>query len=81
MNDLVSLMTQENPAARPSIEDVLREFEFSRIQVSLSKGKPRSAIASQSPPKVLGIFRQARQSIRTVKYIVSRRPAIPNYYS
>ena len=79
MDDLVASMTQENPAARPSIEDVLQEF--SRIQASLSKGKLRAATTSKNTPKVLGIFRQARQSVRTVRYIVSRRPAIPNHYS
>ena len=72
-------MTQDNPAERPLIEDVLREF--SRIRVSLSKGKLRSAIASKNAPKVLGVIRQARQYFRTVQYIVSRQPAIPDSYS
>ena len=79
MEDFVASMTKEDPAARPSIEDVLQEF--SHIQASLSKRKLRSAITSKNTPKVLRIFRQARQSVRTVQYIVSRRPAIPNHYS
>ncbi|KAF8265700.1 kinase-like domain-containing protein [Lactarius quietus] len=79
MEELVASMTQDNPAERPSIEDVLREF--SRIQASLSKTKLRSAITSKNTPKVFGIIRQAGQSVRTLRYIVSRRPAIPNYYS
>lgn len=79
MEDLVASMTEDNPPDRPLIEDVLKEF--SRIQASLSKGKLRSAITSKNAPKVLGVVRQARQSVRTLRYIVSRRPAIPNYYS
>ena len=78
MEDLVSSMTRDNPEERPPIEHVLQEF--SRIKVSLGKRKLRSAITSRNAPKVLGIIQRARQSVRTVRYIVSRRPAIPNYY-
>ncbi|KAH9045896.1 kinase-like domain-containing protein [Lactarius deliciosus] len=79
MKDLITSMTQDNPAERPSIEEVLQEF--SRIRASLSKRKLRSAITSTNAPKVLRIFRQARQSLRTVRYIASRRPAIPDLYT
>ncbi|KAH9166399.1 hypothetical protein EDB89DRAFT_2232929 [Lactarius sanguifluus] len=79
MNDLITSMTQDNPAERPPIEEVLQEF--SRIRASLSKRKHRSAITSKNAPNVLGIFRQARQSVRTLRYIVSRRPAIPDPYT
>ena len=79
MEDLVTAMTQDNPAERPLIEDVLREF--SRIRASLSKGKLRSAIASKNAPRVLVVFRQTRQYFRTLQYAVSRRPAIPDSYS
>lgn len=79
MEDLVASMTQDNPAERPLIEDVMQEF--SRIRASLSKKKLRSAITSKNAPKVMGIIRQAWQSIRTLRYIVSRRPAIPDSYS
>jgi hypothetical protein len=79
MEDLVTSMTQDNPAERPLIEKVLREF--SRIQASLSTRKLRSAITSKNTPKVLRIIWQARQSVRTLRYIVSRRPAIPESHS
>ncbi|KAH8987525.1 hypothetical protein EDB86DRAFT_3245740 [Lactarius hatsudake] len=79
MEDLIASMTRDNPAERPPIEEVLHEF--SRIRVSLSKRKLRSAITSKNTPKVLGIFRQARQSVRTLRYIASRRPAIPDLYT
>ncbi|KAH9016282.1 hypothetical protein EDB84DRAFT_1404365 [Lactarius hengduanensis] len=76
MENLIASMTRDNPAERPPIEEVLQEF--SRIRASLSKRKLRSAITSKNAPKVLGIFRQARQSVRTLRYITSRRPAIPD---
>ncbi|KAI9432584.1 kinase-like domain-containing protein [Lactarius indigo] len=79
MKDLIASMTRENPAERPRIEEVLQEF--SRIRASLSKRKFRSAIISKNAPKVVGMFREARQSVRTLQYIVSRRPAIPDSYT
>ncbi len=79
MDDLVASMTQDDPAERPLIEDALQEFL--RIRASLSKRKLRSAITSKNAPKVLRIIRQAWQSVRTLQYIVSRRPAIPDPYS
>lgn len=74
MEDLVASMTQDDPAKRPQIEGVLQEF--SQIQASLSKKKLRSAIISKDAPKIIRIFRQARQSVWTAWYIVSRRPAV-----
>ncbi|KAH9013308.1 hypothetical protein EDB85DRAFT_2098347 [Lactarius pseudohatsudake] len=76
IENLVALMTQDNPAERPSIEVVLQEF--SHIRASLSNRKLRSAITSKNSPKVFGIIWQAWQSLRTLKYIVFCRPAIPD---
>ncbi|KAI9445849.1 hypothetical protein BJY52DRAFT_1314448 [Lactarius psammicola] len=78
MNDLVASMTEDDPAKRPLIEDVLQEFV--RIRESLSKSKLRSTITLKDVPKVFGLLQRARQSIRTVWYILSRRPAIPDSY-
>jgi hypothetical protein len=68
-------MTLEDPARRPSIENVVQTF--TEIRTSLSKSKLRSPIISRTLPKLFGVVQQARQSIRTMRYIVSRRPAIP----
>ena len=76
MEDLVFTMTYEDPAQRPSIEVVMQQF--SRIRASLSKRKLRFAVTLKNGPRVLGMMRQARQSVRTLRYIVSRRPAIPD---
>ncbi|KAI9447473.1 hypothetical protein H4582DRAFT_1894084 [Lactarius indigo] len=67
--ELVASMMQDDPAERPLIEDVLHEFF--QIRSSLSKGKLRSAIISKNVPKAFGIIRQARQSVRTLRYIMS----------
>ena len=68
MEGLIASMTRENPAARPSIEDVL--WEFSCIQASLSKGTLSSAITSKNASKVVGVIRQARQSVRTSTNVI-----------
>jgi hypothetical protein len=74
MEGLINSMTLEDPARRPSIEDVVQNF--TEIRASLSKGKLRSPIISRRLPKLFWVVQQARQSIR-MQYIVSRRPAIP----
>jgi hypothetical protein len=75
MEGLINSMTLEDPARRPSIEDVIQKF--TEIRASLSNGKLRSPIISRRLPKLFWVVQQARQSIRTMQYIVSRRPAIP----
>ena len=76
MEDLIASMTHENPAKRPRIEEVLEKLI--KIRKSLGKGKLRSAIVSRKVPKFLRVVKQSRQSIRTIQYIVSRRPPIPD---
>jgi hypothetical protein len=76
MEDLVNWMTFENPAKRPQIEEVLEKFAL--IRASLSQSKLRSPIMSRKVPKIFGVVQQARQSLRTMQYIASRRPAIPD---
>ena len=76
MENLVNWMTLDDPAQRPRIEEVLEKFAF--IRASLSQGKLRSPITSRNIPKIFGVVQQARQSLRTMQYIVLRRPAIPD---
>ena len=75
MEDLINSMTLEDPARRPRIEEVLQRFM--KIRESLSKNKLRSPIVSKKSPKVMGLVQRARQSLRTVQYIVLSRPSIP----
>ena len=76
MEDLVNWMTFDDPVKRPRIEQVLEKFAL--IRASLSQSKLRSPITSRKVPKIFGVVQQARQSLRTMKYVVSRRPAIPD---
>ena len=73
MEDLVTSMTQHDPALRPPIEDVLQAFSY--IRASLGKRKLRSAIILKQVSKVFGIIQQARQSIRTLGCIVLHQPS------
>ena len=76
MEDLVNWMTLDNPAKRPQIEEVLEMFAL--IRVSMSQSKLRSPITSRKVPKFFRVIQQARQSLRTMQYVVSCRPAIPD---
>lgn len=76
MEDLINWMTLDNPAKRPRIEEVLEKFAL--IRESLTKGKLRSPITSKKVPKLFGAVQRAGQSLRTIRYVVSRRPAIPD---
>ncbi|KAH9971368.1 hypothetical protein BGW80DRAFT_1322100 [Lactifluus volemus] len=78
MEDLVNSMTQRDPASRPLIEEVLERF--GSIRQSLRMAKLRSTIISRKAPMVFGVMKRATRSVRTVKYIVSGRPAIPDPY-
>jgi hypothetical protein len=76
MKELVDSMTDEDPWNRPKIEEVLEKWM--KIQKSLSKSKLRSPILSRKLPRHRRVFKQSRQIIRTNRYIVSRRPPIPD---
>jgi hypothetical protein len=69
-------MTLNDPAKRPRIEEVLEKFAL--IRGSLSKGKLRSPLTSKTLPKSFGMVQRAWQSLRTIRYVVSRHPAIPD---
>jgi hypothetical protein len=75
MKDLVEAMTDENPAMRPTIQQVVEKFEH--IHASLSEVKLRSPITSKKGPIIFTVFRYALQVARTVPYVIRRRPAIP----
>ncbi len=76
MNDLVAAMTRERPEDRPRIEDVIRQFAI--IRASLSKTKLRSALTSKKLPRIICLAQEARQHVRTIQYILSRKSAIPD---
>jgi hypothetical protein len=75
MRDLVNAMTDENPAKRPTIEEVVEKFD--RIRSLLSTVKLRSTVTAKNDPTIFTMFRHARQLTRTVFYVIQRIPAIP----
>ena len=76
MKELIDAMTDEDPAQRPSIEEVIERFTV--IQESLRSSKLRSALTLRKVPKIFSMFRQARQCLVTIRYSILRQAAIPN---
>ena len=70
MEDLVEAMTDDNPAMRPTIEQVVEMFEH--IQASLSAIKLRSPITSKNDPIPSTLYRYALQVARTVPDVIHR---------
>jgi hypothetical protein len=75
MEELVDAMTDERPENRPTIEDVISRF--SGIRNTLSKIKLRTYITAKKDPSLFTACRHTRQVIRTAKYALSRKAAIP----
>ncbi len=75
MRELVDAMTDENPAKRPTIEEVIEKLD--EIRSSLSTVRLRSPIISKNDPTISTIFRHARQLTRTLLYVIQQIPAVP----
>ena len=75
MEGLVDAMTDDDPEKRPTVEDVISRF--SPIRDSLNKIKLRTFIAAKRDPSLFTACRHTRQFIRTAKYALSRKAAIP----
>jgi len=75
MSELVNSMTDESPAMRPRIEEVIEKFDS--IRSSLSIFKLRSPITSKKDHALFAAYRHVRQLTRTFAYVIYRKPAIP----
>jgi hypothetical protein len=75
MQELVDAMTSHNPEDRPRIEEIVERFIY--ISASLSTSELRSAMTLKDDPMSATVLKRARQSVRTLQYIVQRRAAIP----
>jgi hypothetical protein len=75
MAGLVDAMTDENPAERPTIEDVISRFSY--VRDSLSEFKLRSLITSKKDPTLVTTYRYARQVVRTAEYFILQKDAVP----
>ncbi|KAI9447457.1 hypothetical protein H4582DRAFT_2136910 [Lactarius indigo] len=76
MEELIDAMTNEDPAKRPSIEEVIERFKV--VLGSLRSSKLRSALTSKKLPRIFSVIWQARQYFRTIQYALLRQAAIPN---
>lgn len=76
MEDLISAMTREHPADRPHIEDVIERFN--EIRRSLSEIKLRSALKPKEAPIMICAALETWQYVRTIRYILARKAAIPD---
>ncbi|KAF8191461.1 kinase-like domain-containing protein [Mycena galopus ATCC 62051] len=72
MQELVADMVQEDPAKRPSMDEVVDRF--SRIKTGLSPWKLRSQFTSDNS---IGILRSTSHWIRQLYFMARRIPAIP----
>jgi len=75
MSELVNSMTDESPAMRPRIEEVIEKFDG--IRSSLSIIKLRSPITSKKVHALFVVYRHVRQLTRTFVYVIYRKPVIP----
>ncbi|KAI9067303.1 kinase-like protein [Trametes sanguinea] len=75
LRPLVDEMMQEDPAKRPTIDEVIERFD--KLRGSLSTWKLRSRVVHKKDYSIVGFFRALRHTYRTAKYILKRRPAIP----
>ncbi|KAJ7896091.1 hypothetical protein B0H14DRAFT_2680373 [Mycena olivaceomarginata] len=72
MHGLVAAMTQEDPAKRPNMDEVVRQF--SKIKAGLSPWKLRSRFTSE---RRVGIVQSATHWARQLYLMARRIPAIP----
>ncbi|KAI0368266.1 hypothetical protein BV20DRAFT_1022672 [Pilatotrama ljubarskyi] len=75
MQSLVADMVQDDPAKRPTINEVIERFD--KICASLGAWKLRSRVVHKKDSSIVGFFRTIRHVYRTANYILTRKPAIP----
>ncbi|TFY60133.1 hypothetical protein EVG20_g7529, partial [Dentipellis fragilis] len=76
MEDLVSDMTHKDPLKRPKIDEVVARF--AKIRESLSTRKLRSRTTRRKEVGIVTFFRLGAHYARTARFILTRKPAIPN---
>jgi hypothetical protein len=75
MTPLISDMVQEDPAKRPTMDQVVARFD--EIFRSLSQWKLRSRVVGKTDSNIAGIYRAVVHAIHAVQYILTRKPAVP----
>jgi len=75
MVPLVTDMVQDDPTARPTMDQVVERFDG--ILKCLPWWKLRARLVPQGENPTLGVFRSVKHLFRTVGYIALRRKALP----
>jgi hypothetical protein len=77
MDGLVKDMVQDDPTKRPTIDQVVTQFEA--IRKVLSTSALRSRISPRDEVAVEGFIRAIPHIARKIKYTLQGRPAIPTH--
>ena len=72
---LVKDMIQADPAKRPTAQEVTRRFD--ELLKPLSQWRLRSRIVPAKEHPLDKLFRNIDYWLRTLRYVVARKPAIP----
>ncbi|KAF8889082.1 kinase-like domain-containing protein [Infundibulicybe gibba] len=75
MEPLIADMVQDDPAKRPTMDEVVSRF--ADIRNDLSSWKLRSRFARRDENPVSGIFRSVSHWVKQAMFIVTRTPALP----
>ncbi|KAG2135813.1 hypothetical protein DEU56DRAFT_737574 [Suillus clintonianus] len=77
MKELIDDMVQDDPAKRPSMDEVVSRYEV--ISKGLSTWKLRSRVKSVNENSLTAIFRGVVHWSLHLQYLLRRLPAIPTY--
>ena len=75
MESLVSDMVQDDPAKRPTIDEVISKFE--KAKASLGSWKLRSRMIDRNEWTVIRMFKFLPHVVQTISQVVTRKPAVP----
>ncbi|TBU31673.1 kinase-like domain-containing protein [Dichomitus squalens] len=75
MQPLVDEMVQTEPGKRPTIQQVVSQFEL--LMGSLSTWRPRSRLATRNENWLIRSIRVIAHAFRTIFYVLTLRPALP----
>ncbi|TFY54998.1 hypothetical protein EVG20_g9481 [Dentipellis fragilis] len=76
MKELVADMVLDDPSKRPDINEVVTRF--AKIRESLHSWKLRSRTIRRKEWKIVTLWRYPTHIFRTIRFIVTRKPAIPD---
>jgi len=75
MTPLISDMVHEDPAKRPTMDQVVTRFD--EILRSLSQWKLRSRVIGKNDSNIAGFYRATVHAFHATQYILTRQPAVP----